>query len=265
MPGNHYDLIVVGSGPGGASLAHRLAPTGRRILLIERGDYLPREQENWSSKTVFVDGKYQAPETWHGAKGETFHPGLHYYVGGNSKVYGAALFRLRERDFDEVQHQHGISPAWPLKYDTFEPFYTEAEALYAVHGVQRLGLGVERLERVVLQRPGGGDAMLVLHFVEVALAQAEQGGAIHLGVAADVVVQARMERLALGAVPGLGGLVLAIDEHRLAAPVLLLARQIVAALDQQDAPAGGRQAMGERCAAGAGADDNKVIVIARHP
>ena len=134
MLGNHYDLIVVGSGPGGASLAHRLAPTGKRILLIERGDYLPREQENWSSKTVFVDGKYQAPETWHGAKGETFHPGLHYYVGGNSKVYGAALFRLRERDFDEVQHQHGISPAWPLKYDAFEPFYTEAEALYAVHG-----------------------------------------------------------------------------------------------------------------------------------
>jgi choline dehydrogenase-like flavoprotein len=130
----HYDLIVVGSGPGGASLAHRLAPTGKRILLIERGDYLPREEENWSSKTVFVDGKYQAPETWHGANGETFHPGLHYFVGGNSKVYGAALFRLRERDFDEVQHQHGISPAWPLKYDTFEPFYTEAEALYAVHG-----------------------------------------------------------------------------------------------------------------------------------
>ncbi len=130
----HYDLIVVGSGPGGASLAHRLAPTGKRILLIERGGYLPREQENWSSKAVFVDGKYQADETWYGAKGETFHPGLHYFVGGNSKVYGAALFRLRERDFDEVQHQHGISPAWPLKYDVFEPFYTEAETLYAVHG-----------------------------------------------------------------------------------------------------------------------------------
>ena len=130
----HYDLIVVGSGPGGASLVHRLAPTGKRILLIERGDYLPRSTANWDSKTVFVDGAYQAPETWYGGNGETFRPGLHYYVGGNSKVYGAALFRLRERDFEEVVHQEGISPAWPLGYAAFEPFYTEAEKLFAVHG-----------------------------------------------------------------------------------------------------------------------------------
>ena len=130
----HYDVIVVGSGPGGASLAHRLAPTGKRILMIERGDYLPRSQANWDSKTVFVDGTYQAEETWYGSDGRTFRPGLHYYVGGNSKVYGAALFRLRERDFGEVVHQHGVSPAWPLGYDAFEPFYAEAEALYAVHG-----------------------------------------------------------------------------------------------------------------------------------
>ena len=130
----HYDVIVVGSGPGGASLAHRLAPTGKRILLIERGDYLPRSQANWDSKTVFVDGAYQAHETWYGSDGSSFHPGLHYYVGGNSKVYGAALFRLRERDFGEVVHQHGVSPAWPLRYEAFEPFYAEAEALYAVHG-----------------------------------------------------------------------------------------------------------------------------------
>ena len=131
---NAYDIIVIGSGPGGASLAKRLAPTGKRILMLERGDYLPRSQDNWDSKTVFVDGTYQATETWYGAKGETFHPGLHYFVGGNSKVYGAALFRLRERDFEDVVHQEGISPAWPLKYATFEPFYTEAERLFAVHG-----------------------------------------------------------------------------------------------------------------------------------
>jgi choline dehydrogenase-like flavoprotein len=130
----HYDVIVVGSGPGGASLVHRLAPTGKKILLIERGDYLPRSTANWDSKTVFVDGAYQAPETWHGHNGETFHPGLHYYVGGNSKVYGAALFRLRERDFGQIMHQHGISPAWPLGYADFEPYYTEAERLFAVHG-----------------------------------------------------------------------------------------------------------------------------------
>ncbi len=134
MSGDHYDVIVVGSGPGGASLAHRLAPTGKRILMLERGDYLPRSRANWDSQAVFVDGIYQAKETWHGSKGETFHPGLHYYVGGNSKVYGAALFRLRERDFEEVRHVDGLSPAWPLKYDVFEPYYTEAERLFQVHG-----------------------------------------------------------------------------------------------------------------------------------
>jgi choline dehydrogenase-like flavoprotein len=130
----HYDVIVVGSGPGGASLVHRLAPTGKRILLLERGDYLVRSPANWDAKTVFVDGAYQTSETWYGAHGEAFHPGLHYYVGGNSKVYGAALFRLRERDFGEVVHQEGVSPAWPLGYADFEPFYTEAETLFAVHG-----------------------------------------------------------------------------------------------------------------------------------
>jgi choline dehydrogenase-like flavoprotein len=134
MPDSHYDMIVIGSGPGGASLAYRLAPTGRRILLIERGDYLPRSPANWDSQTVFVEGVYQAKETWYGKNGESFHPGLHYYVGGNSKVYGAALFRLRERDFDEVRHADGVSPAWPLKYDTFEPYYAMAEKLFHVHG-----------------------------------------------------------------------------------------------------------------------------------
>ena len=112
MP-DHYDVIIIGSGPGGASVAHKLAPTGKRILLLERGDYLPRSPANWDSQTVFVDAAYQAMETWYGADGRSFHPGLHYYVGGNSKVYGAALFRMRERDFDEIIHKDGVSPAWP--------------------------------------------------------------------------------------------------------------------------------------------------------
>ncbi|HEY5411922.1 MAG TPA: GMC family oxidoreductase [Caulobacteraceae bacterium] len=130
----HYDLIVVGSGPGGASLAQRLAPTGKRILILERGGYLPREEDNWSAQAVFVDGKYQAAETWTNANGDSFSPALHYFVGGNSKVYGAALFRLRERDFGEVTHAGGVSPAWPLKYDAFAPYYDQAEALFHVHG-----------------------------------------------------------------------------------------------------------------------------------
>lgn len=134
MSNDHYDLIVVGSGPGGAALAQRLAPTGKRILILERGDYLPRETGNWSSNVVFVQGRYQASETWYDVDGKEFHPGLHYCVGGNSKVYGAALFRLRERDFEAVTHSEGISPAWPVGYDAYEPYYAQAEALFHVHG-----------------------------------------------------------------------------------------------------------------------------------
>ena len=134
MSDGHYDVMVIGSGPGGAALAQRLAPTGKRILILDRGDYLPRSPANWDSQTVFVDGAYQAQETWYGGDGRSFSPGLHYFVGGNSKVYGAALLRLRERDFDEVRHKDGLSPAWPLKYDVFEPYYAEAERLFHVHG-----------------------------------------------------------------------------------------------------------------------------------
>ena len=131
-----YDLIVIGSGPGGASLAQALAPTGKQILIIERGDYLPREEANWSAQAVFVDGRYQAAETWTDAGGGNFSPQLHYYVGGNSKVYGAALLRLRARDFEEITHATGISPAWPLTYADFAPYYDAAEALFQVHGAR---------------------------------------------------------------------------------------------------------------------------------
>jgi choline dehydrogenase-like flavoprotein len=134
MVDSHYDVIIVGSGPGGGAMAHKLAPSGKRILLLERGDYLKRSPANWDSQTVFVDGAYQANETWYGADGSSFHPGLHYFVGGNSKVYGAALLRLRERDFGEIVHADGLSPAWPLPYSAFEPYYAQAEKLFHVHG-----------------------------------------------------------------------------------------------------------------------------------
>ena len=123
----HYDVVIIGSGPGGGTMAWRLAQTGKRILLLERGDYLPRERENWDSTAVFIDARYQAKETWYGIDGKSFHPGLHYFVGGNSKVFGGVLLRLRERDFDEIVHADGISPAWPIKYDAFEPYYQAAE------------------------------------------------------------------------------------------------------------------------------------------
>jgi choline dehydrogenase-like flavoprotein len=130
----HYDVIIIGTGAGGGTLAYRLAPSGKRILILERGDYLRREPDNWDSNAVFVKNKYKAHETWFDKDGQPFHPGQHYYVGGQTKVYGAILFRLRERDFGEVKHHGGISPAWPLSYQDFEPYYTEAERLYLVHG-----------------------------------------------------------------------------------------------------------------------------------
>ncbi len=136
MSNTHYDLIVIGSGPGGASLAQRLAHTGKRILILERGGYLAREEANWDSQAVFVEGRYQVDETWTNKDGGSFKPGLHYYVGGNSKVYGAALFRLREGDFEEVLHAGGISPAWPLKYNAFASYYDDAERLFHVHGAR---------------------------------------------------------------------------------------------------------------------------------
>ncbi len=131
---NQYDVIIIGTGAGGATLAWRLAPSGKRILLLERGDFLPREQDNWDSHAVFVEAKYQAKEPWLDSSGHEFFPGIHYYVGGNTKFYGAALLRLRREDFGELRHAGGISPAWPVSYDDFEPYYTQAERLYHVHG-----------------------------------------------------------------------------------------------------------------------------------
>ncbi|MCZ6484992.1 MAG: GMC family oxidoreductase [Acidobacteria bacterium] len=131
---NHYDLIIIGTGAGGGTLAYALAPSGKRILLLERGGYLPREKDNWETRAVFTQSKYKAKEAWYDKDGKEFHPGIHYYVGGNTKVYGAVLFRLRKEDFGEIQHHGGISPAWPLSYEDFEPYYTRAEQLYQVHG-----------------------------------------------------------------------------------------------------------------------------------
>ncbi len=131
---DHYDVIVIGTGAGGGTLAHTLAPSGRRILLLERGDFLPRESENWQPEPVFVDGRYISPDTWYDADGTAFQPQVHYFVGGATKLYGAALYRLRPQDFGDLAHVDGVSPAWPLSYADFEPWYTKAEWLYQVHG-----------------------------------------------------------------------------------------------------------------------------------
>jgi choline dehydrogenase-like flavoprotein len=135
MRTNHrYDVIIIGTGAGGGTLAARLAPTGKRILLIERGNYVPREKENWSTRHVNLEGRYQTKEKWRDRDGKELHPHTNYYVGGNTKFYGAALFRLRREDFGELRHHGGISPAWPISYDELEPYYTQAETMYHVHG-----------------------------------------------------------------------------------------------------------------------------------
>jgi len=129
-----YDVIIIGTGAGGGTLAHRLASTGKRILLLERGEYVARERENWSTRAVNVEGRYQTKEVWRDKAGRPLHPHTNYNVGGNTKFYGAALFRLREQDFGELRHHGGISPAWPVGYREMEPWYAEAERLYHVHG-----------------------------------------------------------------------------------------------------------------------------------
>lgn len=129
-----YDIVIIGSGAGGSTLAHRLAPSGLRVLVLERGDFVPREQENLDPRAVFEQKRYQASETWYDRDDRPFQPYTHYCVGGNTKVYGAALLRMRERDFGEVRHVGGVSPAWPISYDDLEPYYTLAERLYSVHG-----------------------------------------------------------------------------------------------------------------------------------
>src|SRR5437899_1789923 len=130
----HYDVISIGTRAGGGTLLHTLASTGKSILILERGDYVAREKANWDSRAVNVEAKYQTKEEWRDKDGEPLHPHTNYAVGGNTKFYGAALFRLRREDFGELAHHGGVSPAWPIPYDDLEPYYTQAERLYQVHG-----------------------------------------------------------------------------------------------------------------------------------
>ncbi len=132
----HYDVIIIGTGAGGGTLAYALAPTGKKILLLERGEYVPRERENWDTKATVQEGRYNNADTWVDKDGREFQPGAHYFVGGNTKFYGAALLRMRQRDFGEVRHHAGVSPAWPIGYEDLEPYYTEAERIYRVHGAR---------------------------------------------------------------------------------------------------------------------------------
>jgi choline dehydrogenase-like flavoprotein len=134
MKSDSYDIVIIGTGAGGGTIAQALAGSGARILLVERGTFIPQEEENWSPVAVWRDRRYRTTEQWLDDRGGQFLPYTHYCVGGNTKFWGSVLYRLRREDFQSVEHVDGISPAWPIDYDTLEPYYERAERLYHVHG-----------------------------------------------------------------------------------------------------------------------------------
>ena len=129
-----FDVVIIGSGAGGGTLARALAPTGARLLIVERGGFVPREPENWDPAAVWKHLRYRAAETWVDRRGRPFRPYTHYCVGGNTKFWGSVLYRLRKEDFEAVEHLGGVSPAWPIDYAALAPYYERAERLYQVHG-----------------------------------------------------------------------------------------------------------------------------------
>jgi choline dehydrogenase-like flavoprotein len=130
----HYDIIIIGTGAGGGTMARALSATDARILIVERGDFVPQEDENWNPDAVWRQLRYQTTERWIDDRGQAFRPYTHYNVGGNTKFWGSVLYRLRREDFQETRHFDGVSPAWPIDYDTLAPYYDRAEQIYHVRG-----------------------------------------------------------------------------------------------------------------------------------
>jgi len=136
------DIVIIGSGVGGATTAAALAPTGARILVLERGARLRDSEAARDARAIFQRGHFRPNETWLDGEGQPFNPGNYYYVGGNSKLYGAVLIRYRAEDFAPISYREGTTPGWPFGYDELEPWYTRAEKLYRVRGA----LGTDRTE-----------------------------------------------------------------------------------------------------------------------
>ena len=134
MRNERFDIIIIGSGAGGGTIAHALAGSSARILVLERGDFVPQEEENWDPEAVWKHLRYRVTERWLDRRGRAFQPYTHYCVGGNTKFWGSVLYRLRCEDFQAVEHTDGISPAWPIDYETLAPYYERAEELYHVRG-----------------------------------------------------------------------------------------------------------------------------------
>jgi choline dehydrogenase-like flavoprotein len=143
MPNDEtVDILIIGSGMGGATCAAGLAPSGRRILILERGRRLQDSADTRDARAIFQRGVFRPPESWIDGAGEPFNPGNYYFVGGNTKFYGAVLLRYRAEDFAPIAHRDGTTPGWPFAYEELEPWYTRAERLYNVRGA----LGFDRTE-----------------------------------------------------------------------------------------------------------------------
>jgi len=134
MRHERYDIVIIGSGAGGGTMAYALADSPARILVLERGGFIPQEAENWDPEAVWKHLRYRVRERWLDRNGREFQPYTHYCVGGNTKFWGSVLYRLRREDFEAVEHIDGVSPAWPIRYETLEPYYDRAERLYHVRG-----------------------------------------------------------------------------------------------------------------------------------
>ena len=131
MANERYDIIIIGSGAGGGTLAQSLAGTGahshprtRRLRYPGRRELEPGGVENL---------RYRIEETMARRRGREFRP-YTLLCGGNTKFWGSVLYRLRREDFEAMEHADGVSPAWPIDYKTLEPFYERAERLYHVRG-----------------------------------------------------------------------------------------------------------------------------------
>ena len=129
-----WDVIVIGAGMGGSAFVSRFVGSGMHVLVLERGNFVRPEKENWDPVEVFERGRYESDIEWKTAEGRKFHPRVYFNVGGSSKFFGGTAFRFRESDFKERELSDGRTPAWPISYGELAIWYDEAEKAMKVHG-----------------------------------------------------------------------------------------------------------------------------------
>jgi choline dehydrogenase-like flavoprotein len=132
-----WDAVVIGSGFGGAMVAHRLVAAGARVLMIERGDWVARGEAAWLPESSLELTPHYSKDSPYRCEIGGYTPVIGGYscVGGPSVFYGCVSFRFREQDFEgDPGVVEGSGAAWPFRYPDIEPFYSEAERLLGVAG-----------------------------------------------------------------------------------------------------------------------------------